>query len=153
MLHSANFLICLNTGFWGNNWLWWTAWVSLNLENCLPLVLIDRCITTQVLVLSSKNINLWASNDVRSVQTSRVKRSGLARFSRVRKTQRIRKISILMRFMQRIAQVWTSHYLGPAMPHCQINWVIFLYLLSVFFAFHNRNSLPLGLMHAFILFQ
>ena len=37
------------------------------------------------------------------VQTSRVKRSGLARY----KTQLIREISILMRF----TQVWTSHKL------------------------------------------
>ena len=41
----------------------------------------------------------------RPAQTSRVKRSGLARFSRVHKTQQIRKISILMRFTQRITQV------------------------------------------------
>ena len=38
-----------------------------------------------------------------------IKRSGLAHFSRVYKMQQIRKISILMRFTQRITQVWTSH--------------------------------------------
>ena len=38
---------------------------------------------------------------------SRVKHSGLARFSRVRKTQQIRKICILMRFTQQITQVFT----------------------------------------------
>jgi len=42
---------------------------------------------------------------LRPVQASHVKRSGLARFGRVRKTQQIRKISILVRFTQRITQV------------------------------------------------
>ena len=60
---------------------------------------------------------------LRPVQTSRVKLSGLARFSRVRKTQQIRKISILMRFTQRISQVWTSHkskYTEPTFKHSRI---------------------------------
>ena len=42
---------------------------------------------------------------LRPVHTSREKRSGLVRFGRVRKTQKIRKISILVRF----TQAWTSH--------------------------------------------
>ena len=49
------------------------------------------------------------NENLRPLQMIRLKCSGLPQFSRVHKTQRIRKISNLMHFTQQIMEVWMSH--------------------------------------------